>query len=724
MNIEQIIAIVGGVVGIIGSIVSIILKVRADRKEEKKKEISQSDSVAEKQKGELTYLPDKKHKDTSIQYPDSIPNNMPPRRQFIGRESKRHEIHQTLLHSRPSTVIIHGLGGIGKTSLALEIAYDCFLASIGEASLSTIKTFDSIVWATARNSDLSLNNFLDIIARVLGQPGILQQELEDKKIAIQELLQEKRCLLIVDNFETIVDENLPIFLNDLPSNTSLIMTTREKKQIVDDGRLITIEKMSLGEATELIRAEGDRLGLDGLVNAETETVQKLYQATGGAPLALKWAVGQIKRRGQPVHVVLDDLSTATGDIFEKIFDRSWKILSEDAKKILCIASMFAAPASFDALAAASQWNVTRFKNAVGQLVEISFLELSDELDEHPRYGLHPLTRVFAQIKLDETPSLFGQAVEKLADYYIKFTKQFKNWRSENAEPQIVEKEIQNIYRVIHYCLDIGLLEQAFELLQNPSHFIFTRGYWIDALTISHQVLDKLNDAINANDKRKQDFEIMKAVIMTWPISSIIRHRGDLETALDYSMQSLKILEHYSGIRNDAFVLRHLGRIEHERKNYIEAEQYLTRSLMQYQNEEKDRDWEVMVINLNLAELNLEIGNLNKAEEFCEIALPIAQLLKDTERLALIYGIMGGICLRSNELQEAEKYLKNAYSMMVSVKRLDAQADALTDLAKVYEVSGDSQNAIKLLDQAIQIYLQLGIKYKVKNVKALLQELKS
>jgi tetratricopeptide (TPR) repeat protein len=86
--------------------------------------------------------------------------------------------------------------------------------------------------------------------------------------------------------------------------------------------------------------------------------------------------------------------------------------------------------------------------------------------------------------------------------------------------------------------------------------------------------------------------------------------------------------------------------------------------------------------------------------------------------------MGGICLRSNELQEAEKYLKNAYSMMVSVKRLDAQADALTDLAKVYEVSGDSQNAIKLLDQAIQIYLQLGIKYKVKNVKALLQELKS
>lgn len=707
MDIEKIITIVGGIVGVIGSIVSIILKIRADKREKMEKEVGKKESKIAAPQPE-------------IKPSNPIPNNLPPHGAFIGREGIKREIHQALLNSHPSMVIIQGLGGIGKTSLALEIAQDYLLNNV-PFQADTTGSFDGIIWATARNGDLSLNILLDTIARVLEQLGILQQDLDGKRQAVLELLQKKHCLLLVDNFETVTDENLILFLINLPVPTSLILTTREKKKILDNGRLITIGEMSLEEATELMRIEGERLNLSRLKDVERDVALKLYQATGGAPLAIKWAIGQIKLKGQPLDMVLDDLSIASGDVFKKIFERAWLILAEDAQKILCISSMFAAPAPYKALEATSQWDKVHFNTAIGQLSEMSFLELSDELEEHPRYGLHPLTRAYAKNKIEKFPGLLEQTVERLADYYIKFTEQFKNWRNEQTEPEVIEKEIQNVYRVIHYCLQRGLLGKAFTLLENPSHFMFTRGYWIDTLAISYQVLERLDEAISEGNQQKQDFEIMKATLLTWPISSIIRHRGDLDAAYDHSIKSLEILRRYKDSKNDAFVLRHLGRIEHERGNYAEAERYLTQSLKKYRREKRNRDWEIMVVNLNLAELHLEMENIEMAGNFCEIALPIAQRIKDTERIALIYGIMGGIHRRKMDLKTAEDYLKKAYEMMVAIKRLDAQADALTDLAIVYKLAGKNDEAINALNQALAIYIQLGIKNKAKTVKTSLQE---
>lgn len=60
-----------------------------------------------------------------------IPNNLPPRGEFIGREKEKTRVWEALSSRWPLTCI-DGIGGIGKTALALEVTGECLRASKGE----------------------------------------------------------------------------------------------------------------------------------------------------------------------------------------------------------------------------------------------------------------------------------------------------------------------------------------------------------------------------------------------------------------------------------------------------------------------------------------------------------------------------------------------------------------------------------------------------------------
>jgi hypothetical protein len=61
----------------------------------------------------------------------AIPSNLPPRGEFIGREKEKVRVREALASRWPLTCI-DGIGGIGKTALALEVTGECLRASKGE----------------------------------------------------------------------------------------------------------------------------------------------------------------------------------------------------------------------------------------------------------------------------------------------------------------------------------------------------------------------------------------------------------------------------------------------------------------------------------------------------------------------------------------------------------------------------------------------------------------
>jgi predicted ATP-dependent serine protease len=144
------------------------------------------------------------------------PCNLPSRGEFIGREKEKAQVREALA-SRSFLVTIDGIGGIGKTALALEVAHELWEEG----------RYKAVIWIEARR-ELVLSDILDIIARTLNYPYITQLLPEEKEPEVAKRLREQRCLLIVDSFETITDKSVVRFLLKLPEPSKALITSREQ----------------------------------------------------------------------------------------------------------------------------------------------------------------------------------------------------------------------------------------------------------------------------------------------------------------------------------------------------------------------------------------------------------------------------------------------------------------------------------------------------------------
>ncbi|NJN96714.1 MAG: ATP-binding protein [Anaerolineales bacterium] len=110
----------------------------------------------------------------------SVFHNLPPRYgEFIGREAEVTRVLEWVETSRWPLASIEGMGGIGKTSLAVEVAHRC----LPGPSLAIVRPFDAVVWTSARDYpdfNLRLDHVLDTIARVLDYPHLAQLPPEQK----------------------------------------------------------------------------------------------------------------------------------------------------------------------------------------------------------------------------------------------------------------------------------------------------------------------------------------------------------------------------------------------------------------------------------------------------------------------------------------------------------------------------------------------------------------
>ncbi len=148
-------------------------------------------------------------------------HNLPQRTytHFVGREAELQKLTQLLLpypRSRHFLVTLDGIGGVGKSAVALEIAYRC---RDNYYTLPSEERFEAIIWVSAKRTLLAasgiqqrqqtfstLGDLYREIATVLELPLIMQVEVEQRRGLVERALTGKRTLLIVDNLETVDDE--------------------------------------------------------------------------------------------------------------------------------------------------------------------------------------------------------------------------------------------------------------------------------------------------------------------------------------------------------------------------------------------------------------------------------------------------------------------------------------------------------------------------------------
>ncbi|RYP57001.1 hypothetical protein DL770_010782 [Monosporascus sp. CRB-9-2] len=212
---------------------------------------------------------------------------------FVGREST---LQQLLERIPPSAnkddcqrTAVEGLGGVGKTQVALEAAY----------RVRDEHPACSVFWVPAVDS-ISFEKVYREIGEALGVQG-LDDDKADVKSLIKAALSRKNVgswLLIVDNADDLKllfsDQALADYL-PFSRNGSILFTTRNHEAAVRlDIRehIITLKKMSDTEATKLLRT-----GLKENQTSDTESTARLLEFLANLPLAIKQASAYMAKTG-------------------------------------------------------------------------------------------------------------------------------------------------------------------------------------------------------------------------------------------------------------------------------------------------------------------------------------------------------------------------------------------------------------------------------------------
>ena len=415
---------------------------------------------------------------------------------FVGRKEELARIRELLSpHSRAWVIVIDGIGGIGKSALALEVAHR-YLREFDK--LPEEERFQAIIWTSAKAATLTadgiaprqqitrtLDDIYTTISVALEREDITRARPEEQDNLVRHALTQQRTLLIIDNLETIDDERVNAFLRELPAPTKCIVTTRHR---IDVAYPIRLTGMPRKDALTLIAQECEKKG----VTLTDEQADLLYRRTGGVPLAIVWSVAQMGY-GYDVEAVLRRLGTPTSDIARYCFEGAIEhIRGRSAHKLLMALSLFATDASREALGYVA--DLPALDRDEG-LVELEKLSLVNKLRD--RFKLLPLTKTYALNEMAADPHSRRDMEIRWIQYLKRFCGIVESeyyWRR-LGHPSL--EEGPNILAAVDWAYSQGTAADVFALTQGACWYLEVVGRWAEEFEYAQKAAD-LARSINAH----------------------------------------------------------------------------------------------------------------------------------------------------------------------------------------------------------------------------------
>lgn len=402
-------------------------------------------------------------------------------RRFVMRAKPIEEIAAALAF-QCSVVLITSLGGMGKTSLAREVADHCLhkqSAAIASLGLS-FPEFSVCVWAT--NSDntrpLSLSYLLDLIANAFEYKTYTQMSFREKLDRVDRLLRCNATLIVVENFDTVGDATLAEWLMTVPQPSKVIVTSRTNHlEFVGSAATVSISGMTFTETRDLMQSLLGA-GQGGVPTLSDQDLTRLKEATGGNPKALQICAGLLAQPDQTLESVIEACQFAEGTLFDTIFARCWDLLGQDERNTLMSLSVFPFGATIEALAFATGICDDDLRLALRRLAIFSLIEVPFSTVRKV-YSLHPIVHSLAsgRLRCDRiTESIF---LERRLRYFAELAASVGfAWneleRLDNLDPDDVLRTVQ---LVLDWCLEHERFADYVTLSRDIRYYYYVRGNW-------------------------------------------------------------------------------------------------------------------------------------------------------------------------------------------------------------------------------------------------------
>jgi tetratricopeptide (TPR) repeat protein len=628
--------------------------------------------------------------DVEVSGQGSVIHNLPPRSEFIGRSREKDSV-LVALRARPSIVCIDGIGGVGKTALALEVAHT-LLAQADEQSIDA-RRWKAFIWISCKETALSLDDLLSKIARGLDFLRLERHRTNERVELVVKLLRKFPSLLVLDNFETVKDWRVVEFLSTLPEPSKALITSRQ--QLSGDIWAVPLTGLNEQEAIGLIRSESRRLGLLSVAEASQKPLSALHVATGGIPLAIKWSVGQIRQRGESLEGILRSISSAKGDIFESMFQRSWSSVAQNSRHLIMVSALLPGPANTELLAAASGLDNVAMDDALGELIHASLFETSTDPEFlRTTYSMHPMTRAFAGSKLDQEEGLRETIIRRLVGHYTRIIDDVNAGR--RSESDVLTGRENLLTTITNGFLTCWSDTRALPLAMK--WLLWESGYWLDLATLCQKGIAAAQthgDALHEGRFAKE---------LAW-----VRYRQ--EDYADASTFGARADVVWTGVAVPALDRADLeslsGLIERSKGHLDTAKVQLTHALDTFRKEQPDRV-EVLRILTYLGEIELDQGHFDAARDWFQETLEKAEDLGRDSAISWSLGNLGEIEYLQGDFAAAVPLLERGLEVSTKISRYHTIANCALRLAEIMEQRSDLGKASNYYHLAADKYTRLGI----------------
>lgn len=625
--------------------------------------------------------------------------------EFTGRHGELERIRviaeQAVPHA-PTIVAIDGMGGVGKTSLAVH-ASRLFSADYPDGRYFVDLAGYS---STARPADAS--QALSTLLRGSGlSPEFVPGSVEEKSALWRSRTSGRRVLVVLDN--ALDAGHVRPLLPSEPSSLVLI-TTRRRMTALEGATTISLDVLSEPEAVALFA----RIAGPERVEAEPDAVSSVIELCGRLPLAIQVAVARLRDRpGWSVSYLVDQLRDrrtrarllSVGD--RKVLDvLTWshEMLADREQRVF---RLMGAHSGSDidvySLAALVDLPVHEAGEAAETLCDVNLFEQRSA----GRYSMHDLTRDCSRRLLEEldSASVRAAAVQRLVDYYLcsimtwcdaihrppaRINPSFAGTpaavepvASRSDALAVLEVEYGNIFAATQLAAEAGLNGRAWEITYALTPFFAARNY---PVAFEEHLLLGLTSARKEGSPRGE-------MLCLTALASFNRARSFNERASDLLREAMELSRRIGDRQSEIWQLFEAGSIFYADADLDSARSTFSAGL-EIANAEDDRQAQISFIN-NLGTVTMDLGDLTEARRLLEHALELgSNSSSDRYRIPALINL-GQILLFEERFERAVEWFTDLLKVCGGAAVELGEQFARVGLTNALRGTGDLEKALEV-----------------------------
>jgi DNA-binding SARP family transcriptional activator/predicted ATPase/Tfp pilus assembly protein PilF len=624
---------------------------------------------------------------------------------FFGREKELDRLSERLRDPAERLLTLVAVGGMGKTRLALKAAEglaDDFEDGAWFVPLAGIGTLVEVGEAEAALVR-ALASSLRISLASGGEP----------KTQVLNFLQSRECLLILDNFEHLLEAAGLVLdiLREAPSATVLV-TSRERLNLQAE-RLIFLDGLALPpfdaqaeigaySAVQLFVERAERsAGQVTLTGEDGEAVVAVCRMLDGLPLGIELAAATVRvtppmALAQSLRGNIELLATSMRDLpsrhrsLKAVFEQSWALLNANERRVLARVAIFVG--GFTAEAAKVVVDATTAQ--LDALVEKSLLRQLPS----GRFEMHEMWRQLAADKLTAQGDV--TTARRHATYYLQYVAA-REAALLGLEPQVPLRELRLEIDNIREGWRVAVAEKAWQTLAQSGEGL---ALFYDYEGLLNEGAEQIGEAVRRLQLEGGTLPELAQLQAAWAL--FLRRLDRHDAAVQAAQAAALWAKQVGTIHIEARARLQWGMALWQHSDYEEAKPQLeaAQTFAQAANLPSVEGRALRA----LGGVNDLLGQYGPARIYFERALEVFVKAGNRQGECEALHNLGNVAWSLGDLILSRDYHARCLQIARAVGNRQDECDALHNLGNAYQTLGDYAGAQKFFEQSLKVTREAGL----------------